>query len=284
MSNIFRCKTPEGNIMKSLFELLQSNIKTSCFRIDKKGIFLRMTDHGSPDQQKKFLIDLSLYNENFALYKFKAHQHMFIGVNQSYLYKLAKNIKKKDSITLFISNDKPSDLSIKITPKDKNRITVSTIKIQNIQNLEIDLPDGYDKPVIVPSAELQKILKEMSNIGSTITVVSKKYRIKFLCNAGSVYSREVVFGETESDDEESDDEEKETECSQEFDTEQLTRIAKIASLSNTMQIYQKDGLPILFRSAIGSLGKISIYVKSRSQLEEDERNSVKSDEEVEEEN
>ena len=38
-----------------------------------------------------------------------------------------------------------------------------------------------------------------------------------------------------------------------------------------MQIYQNSNLPLLFRSPTGSLGKISIYVKSKQQIEEDEQ-------------
>ena len=31
---------------------------------------------------------------------------------------------------------------------------------------DIDLPDGYDKPVIVPSNEFQKMCKDMNNMGN----------------------------------------------------------------------------------------------------------------------
>jgi len=38
-----------------------------------------------------------------------------------------------------------------------------------------------------------------------------------------------------------------------------------------MQIFQKEGLPLLFKSSVGTLGKISIYVKTKQQIEEEER-------------
>jgi hypothetical protein len=117
----------------------------------------------------------------------------------------------------------------------------------------------------------------MANISSTISVTSKKYNIKFASNAGSVYSREVIFGEND------DEEDGKAEITQEFDTEQLTRISKIAGLNNNgtnnMQIYQNKDLPLLFRSPTGSLGKISIYVKSKQQIEEDEYNNRVMDDE-----
>lgn len=285
MTILFSCKTNEGHIIKILAELLQNNIKNGCFVIDEKGIRLTMFD-----PNKKIGIDIDLNAENFSLYKFnkvlvqklnkdkkdKADK-LHIGINQSHFHKMLKSIKKKDSIGLFIDDESPSDLGIKIIPKEKNRVTTSFIKIQNIQQLEVEFPNGYNKPVIVPSNEYQKMTKDMSNIGNTIKVESKKYTIKFGCNAGSVYSREVVFGETDEDF--ADDEKEVKEVTQEYDTEQLSRIAKVAGLSNSMQIYQSEDLPILFRTSIGSLGKMSIYVKSKKEIEEDERVNNKQEDE-----
>lgn len=260
---IFTCKTNEAHVIKCLSELLQNNLKNTSFQIDSKGIRLKMTD-----SNKKILIDLELEADKFTLYNFKSPKKLYIGVNQSHLYKMLKTIKKKDSIVLFITDEKSTDLGIQIIPKEKNRITTSYIKIQTIQHLDIDVPDGYTTPVIVPSNEYQKMCKDMTNISSSIFVTSKRYNIKFGSNAGSVYSREVVFGEKDEDDE------KDYEVTQEFETEQLTRISKIAGLnsgSNNMQIFQDENLPLLFRSSTGSLGKISIYVKSKQQIEEDEQ-------------
>ena len=186
---------------------------------------------------------------------------------------MLRSIKKKDSISLFIEKENPSDLGITIIPKEANRITTSTIKIQNVQQLHIDEVSGYDKPIIVPSNEYQKMCKDMSNIGNIIKVSSKRYNIKFSCNGGSVYSREVMFGEIEKD-----IEEEEKEIVQEFETEQLSRIAKIAGLSSKMQIYQDEDSALLFKSQVGNIGKISIYVKSKKEIEEEENNKIVDDE------
>jgi len=267
MTIIFKAKTTEGYSIKICTELLQNNIKTACFEIDKNGIKLRMMDH-----HRRVLIDIDLQSENFTLYKFKANpaEKMFIGVNMTHFHKMVKAIKKKDSMVLFIDDTRPTDLGIKVVPKENNRITTSYIKIQEIQNLDIDLPTNYGKPVIVPSGEFQKLCKDMNNIGTTINILSKGFYVKFLCNAGSVYSREVVFGEV--DDEDDDDPDPnviENEYNEDFDTEQLIRIAKISGLSTNMQMFPKQGQPLLFRSNIGNIGKISIFIKSKNQIDKE---------------
>jgi len=256
-SYTFFCKTSEGYIIKTLAELLQNNIKNGCFILGRKGIILRMTD-----SNKKILIDIDMQADNFTQYKYKNNSSISIGLNFSHFYKMVKNIKKKDSVILFIEEDKQTELGIKVIPKEKNRVTESSVKIQNLQSLDIELPEGYSSSIIIPSNEYIKMVKDLNNIGgNTITVSSTNNIIKFACNSNGVYSRNITFGESEDDDEKEN-------VSQEFETEQLTRISKVAGLSTQIQIYQSSDLPILFKSNIGNLGKIFVYLKDKT-LHED---------------
>ena len=254
MSLIFKCKSNEAYCIKILAELLSNNIKTGCFVLDDTGIYLRMMDH-----HRSILIDLSLNANNFQVYKFNSKK-IYLGINLNHFHKMLKSIKKKDSIELFIDENAPNDLGIKVIPKENNRVTTSYIKIQNVQNLDINIPTGYSKPIIVSSSEYQKLVKEMSSIGNTLKVPSKNYSIEFSCNAGGILKRTVQFGEIDEDEDKDA-----TEYEQEFVTDQLCRITKLSGLSTNMQIF--PGKPLLFTSSVGSLGKISIYIKSKEQID-----------------
>jgi len=278
MTIIFKAKTREGYTIKVLGELLQSNIKIGCFEIDKDGIKLRMMDH-----HRRILIDLKLDSDNFSLYRFR-REKMYLGINLNHFHKMLKSIKKKDSMVLLIESEHPNDLKIRVIPRENNRVTTSCVKIQAIQNISIDLPTGYGKPIIVPSGEYQKMCKDMGHIGNIINVTSKNFHIRFLCNAGSVYYRDVLFGEYEDSDDDSEEEledDNELEYNQNFDTEQLIRITKIAGLHINMKIFPKEDLPLLFTSQIGTLGQISIYIKSQEQLEQEKESNLEENEYVE---
>jgi proliferating cell nuclear antigen PCNA len=266
MTIIFKAKSQEAYCIKILAELLSNNIKTGCFVIDETGIYLCMMD-----SHRSILIDLFLKADNFSIYKFN-NKKMHLGINLNHLHKMIKSVKKKDSLELFIDDKSPNDLAIKVIPKENNRITISYIKIQNVQNLEIDIPTGYGKPIIVNSSDYQKLVKEMSNIGNVMKVISSNYNIEFSCNAGGILKRTVKFGEDDDDD---DGDTTTQEFSQEYVTEQLYRITKLSGLSNNIQIYA--GKPLLFCSNIGSLGKISIYIKSKEQIESENYNILDSE-------
>lgn len=273
MTVLFKVKTQEGYALKVLAELLQHNIKTACFEIDKSGISLCTMDH-----HRIILINLKLHSDRFCIYKFKNSEKMIIGVNPTHLHKMLKMIKKKDSVQLFIDDKNPTDLGIKVIPKENSRVTTSFVKIQEYQNIDIDIPEGYSKPVIVSSPEFQKMSKDLVNISTIVTVVSKGFHIRFKCDGSGVMRRQVDFGETDdSEDSDDDSSEEETEYVQDFNTAQLTRITKLAGLSSNMQIFPKEGLPLLFRSDIGSLGSISIYIKSLGDVATESRDIEDSD-------
>jgi len=260
----FKCKTSEAYHIKILAELLTNNLKTGCFEVREDGINLRMFDH-----HRKTLVDLSLMAENFSMYKFKNDKTFCMGLNLNHFHKMLKSVKKKDSLELFIEGNDSNELGIRTIPKENTRITTSGIKIQAIQNLDIDVPVGYGKPVIVPSVEFQKMCKDLSSIGSTnIKVIARNFQIQFIADADGILKRKVVFGEQSTPDD--SDSEDDIEYNATFATDQLARITKLAGLSGNMQIFPaRSDLPLLFRTSVGSLGKISIYVKSTELVDEE---------------
>ena len=189
---------------------------------------------------------------------------MFVGINLNHFHKMLKSVKKKDSLELFIDSEEETDLGIKAIPKENSRITTSYVKIQNIQNLDIDLPEGYGKPVIVPSTEIQKMFKDMFAIGNIVEVKVKGVHISFKCDAGGILKRTVEFGEIDDDD---DMDEEVVTYKQDFSTDQLARITKVSGLGSHMKIFAAPNLPLLFKSRVGNMGEISIYIKSKKQIE-----------------
>jgi proliferating cell nuclear antigen PCNA len=249
---LFKAKTQEAYVLKILSELLAHNIKTGCFEVDENGITLVMMDH-----HRKVLIDLNLQSKNFASYKFNSPEKIYLGINLTHFYKLLRCIKKKDNIEISIDSDLPNDLYIKVTPKENNRTTTSVIKIQNIQNLDISLPTGYKKPIIIASNEFSKMLKELGTLGTNIQISSKNGQIEFACDSGGILKKKVEFGEADYD-------ELTEEYSEEFSSELFCRITKLANLSPS-QIQVFPGKPLLLSTNIGILGKINIFIKSKSE-------------------
>lgn len=284
MKSLFKCKTTQAYRIKVLSELLSKNLNTGCFEITKDAICLRMFD-----EPRNTLVDLELQADNFNLYKFKVKNEdskndfdddttqpkLCLGLTLNHFHKMLKSIKKKDSLCFNVKNN--TQLNIIIIPKENTRKSTSSINIQNIQNIETDLPVGYGKPLVINSSDFQKMTKELSNVGSTNVKISfHNHTVKFIADADGIMQREVCMGETEviDSDDEDDEECKENSYTATFSTDQFERINKITGLCTDLQIFPgSDELPLMFRSNVGTLGKISIYIKSKEIIQRQEEES-----------
>ena len=266
MPVLFKARTDQGYIIKVLSDLLQYNIKVGCFVIDKTGIYFRMSD----THQRK-CIDISLIGENFITYEVNTPNKIFIGVNLIHLFKMLKPIKKKDSIE-FIKDTEDSDiLDIRQISSGSGKVTTSSLKIQNIQNLEIELPSDYVNYIPIPSSEYQKMCKDMENISQTVQIRATEKSITFKADMTHVYARSIVFGESPDSPEI---------YNQVFDTEELNNLKRISGLgvtSGNIHIFCQKNRPILLRTNIGTLGKINIYIKSKEQIENEKAESLEND-------
>ena len=257
---LFHASSESAHMFKVIAEILQTNLKTSCFQLKSDGLFLRQMD-----ENRATLIDLSLNASKFETFQFNPvgkDQSVFIGLTLTHLYKLLKTVKKKDSITLYILHSEPTEIAIQVTPKDNKRITTSFLKIQRVQNILVDIPVGYDTPPVpLPSSEFQKIYKDILSIGKTVTVSTTGSVLQFDVDAGGIVKRRVEYGDmsTKTDYDT-------PRYSELFDTEQLVKLNKVCNLSQSLDIYTEKNLPFLVSGEIGQLGTISIFVKCKTNL------------------
>ena len=261
---IFRARTPHAHLFKVLAEIMQSNLKTSCFQLKADGLYLRQMD-----ENRSTLIDLKLNADQFSSFEFnpvnkRGESSFFIGLTLTHLYKLLKTVKKKDSLGLYLLRDTPTEIAIEVWPKVSKRVTTSFLTIQRVQNILVDVPTGYARdPFDILSHEFQKIYKDILSIGKTVSISATSKKIQFDVDAGGIVKRRVEYGEIED---EPSDCAKTSLYSQVFETEQFVKLSKMSNLDATLLIYCDDNLPMKVSSNVGKMGTISIFVKSRMQM------------------
>lgn len=254
----FKCKTDNAFRIKIMTEIISNVLKTSFWEIGPKGISLSMFD-----DSRKTMITVELNAEDFQQYTFAGEDNIHIGINSSHFHKMLKSIKKKDNIELQIDNLQSNELKITTIPREQNRTTISCIKIQTVQNLEVMNPVGYGSSIIVPSTDFQKMIKDLHTLNSEkIVITTANNIINFTADADGIMKRTVSFGEY--------NESNTIKTSDFFSTEQIQRISKIAALFETIHIYPPSNvLPIQFKTKIGTIGEMRIFVKSDENISRD---------------
>lgn len=260
MNFIFQAKTTEGYCFKVLADLLQHSIKTAYYEIDHSGIYLRMSD-----SKQHITFDIALPCENFFLFEL-ATDRLCFGIPQMHMSTMLKIVKKKDTITLFISADSPHELGICIEPRERTNVTTSYIKICQSHNVAPYVPPKTAACVIpISSGDYAKVCKEMSKLCKTVLVASGPGRIKFATETNNIYSKEVVYGESSAP----------LSAPEGYLSKYLSNLSKIAGLGTVIHLQHVRGM-LHIHSAIGMLGRFSVYIKSLDNVQDE----MSSDDEV----
>lgn len=254
---LVRCKTNEAFTIKVLIDCLNKCIDSSaCFVFNKDKITLN-----GMDKAENILCYVCLESKNFVNYVCNVKQ-LNVGISITHLYKMIKAIKRKDSLIIYIAEDKPEELVL-IIERDQNQIKTD-FKILNIQPCSIEPPSEkgeYYDPILCSSKEFQNMAKSI-DISKEIEVNVKHHQIEFLAKGlEETYSRQVIFGEK--------DEDNHYTYSQMFSRNYISKLTKLEGLDTDIRISCKEDLPLKLDLKIGKLGNICIYIKSIEQVNEE---------------
>lgn len=192
-NRIFYGEANKGFILKVTVDTLNGPVQRGYFVIDKDGIRLRQTD-----EENTVLYDISFPRKHIK--GFICTRPITISVNLKHMQTLLKNVKKKDSVAMFINSDSPDKFFITIRPegaRKNTRFETNSIIYQEETKYEMQpLPEGgYGHPMVIEGSDFQKI-KRLTSVGKIINVsIQDDNYLSFRCDAGVIFDSELGFGE-----------------------------------------------------------------------------------------
>lgn len=275
----FFAQTSSGFVIKGIFEILLECLTNEVpLRIKKSGI-----EACSIDKNNRQLVELSLPMEKFDK-KYVCNEERIIAIHLKTFCKFVKNVKKKDSLALFLEEIDSKELGIQIIPLNANADgndgkEISRMKIRDVKCPTIRIPTGYYYPKSMKSVAYQKMCKKMASFERPtvqITMQGQNY-ISFRGNTDLI-DTQIECGEIEEDDETPMYEAT-------FGIESLNQFVKISALSPTIQISApKDERFPLRIEAQTLLGTFKAFVKTEAQIDAEKNSAIdKTKEKVEEE-
>lgn len=263
----FSAQAPKGYTIKALIDVLAASFSRARLKIRQDGIYYR-----DADSTMSMLEDVKLDRVKFRRYECK--EEMDISFNLRHLQRLIKNVRKKDSITMFIDEEVPDRFGFAIQPENAAGALARTETIYvtlqyEYDGHEIDLPPegGYHYPMVIDSTGFQKF-KRQTSVGTTIKIkMQSDHYISFFCDEGEIYSTELSFGELKPDEEE---------YAEDFNATKLNQIIKMPALAPQMRFYapKTPGFPLRIAMDVGSFGTIQVFIKDKKQIEYESRASV----------
>lgn len=266
---LMQLRTVQSVSFKVLIEALKELLLDTIIHIDESGLRIVATD-----EPHQVLVHLKLDAEKFD--EFYCPNKISIGVNMTNLHKLIKTINNNDALTLFIEEDDPNRLGIRI----ENGTARTQFKLNLIDFTDVVITaDATEVTTVItmPSCELQKICRDMNNIAKCMEIKNIGNTLIFSCK-GDFCSQETILTNNGSGLHKINNTSPDSSQILQgvFNIKQLVIFTKCTNLCNTCEIYLKNDYPLIVKYSVASLGEIKLCLMPNADFSDNPAMSIPS--------
>ena len=212
------------------------------------------------DKSHTILVHLYLAASNFEFYECKKDK-IIIGVNMFHLFKLINSIDNDDTLTIYIENNDYYDgivsyLALKFENGDIKQCKTQKLKLIEPEQDELEVPDVKFSSIInLPSADFQKIIRDLSCISEKLEIKSVGSELIFKCQ-GQFASAEIHRAEADESMKFILKQDSTKVIQGEFSLKNLGYFIKCTNLCPQIEVYLENDLPLVVKYNVASLGEI----------------------------
>lgn len=260
---MFEAKLTQGSILKKVVDSLKDLLNEASFNLSNEGIVLE-----SIDSSHVTLVSLLLRADGFE--KFRCDRNMPVGINMSSLSKIIRAAGNDDSITLR-ADDNGDCLGMVFEAPNGGRVCDYDLKLIDLNGDGVGVPEmEYDVSVRIPSDEFQRICRDLSALGESVTIEANKEAVRFSVSgdvgSGSISLKNLNESTTTTTGKEAAATSNSTSISIKnpasisVSLKFLSQFTKAGGLSDTVRLEFSDDAPMLVDYPIGDLGYIRYYL------------------------
>jgi len=214
------------------------------------------------DKSHTILAHLYLPSQNFEFYECKKEK-IIIGVNMFHLFKLINSIDNDDTLTIYIENADYADgivshLALKFENGEIKQCKTQKLRLIEPEPDEFQYPDVKFSSIInLPSADFQKIIRDLSCISDKLEIKSVGNELIFKCS-GQFASAEIHRAESDGSMGFILKQDSTKIIQGEFSLKNLGYFIKCTNLCSQIEIYLENDLPLVVKYDVASLGSIRL--------------------------
>jgi proliferating cell nuclear antigen len=238
--------TIQASAFKSTFEVLKDILNDVNIYFRPTGMYVVTLDTA-----RTSLIDMFLAADNFEEYQCD-QEEVIAGINISNTFKLLKTITNNDVLKISITSKEYMDIEIISETKKTN--SKFQLKLLDINESRIEVPDVEMTTVTtLPSADFQRLCRDMSNIGTDIEIRRKDKNIHFKCD-GDFANQETTIECPDAS----------PAISGLYSLKYLNIFTKATSMCASVQIIQEIGNRFLIlKYNVANLGELKFYLATK---------------------
>jgi len=174
-----------GELFKKIVSALSELVEQGNFQVDGNMISFQ-----GMDSSHVSLVSMQLTESGFENYRCDSDQ--CLGIQFSALSKILKCMTPKDSLSIQAQSD-GDVVNFIFESMDQKRYSNFELKLNDIDQEQLGIPETeYETIIEMPSAEFQRICRDLAAIGDTVTISATKQGVKFSVN-GDIGSGDMTI-------------------------------------------------------------------------------------------
>jgi len=256
-NNVLTIKTVQIAPFRTLMTALKDILLETNISFQPDGIRII-----NMDKSHTILVHLYLAASNFEFYECKKEK-IIIGVNMFHLFKLINSIDNDDTLTIYIENNDYYDgivshLALRFENGNIKQCKTQKLKLIEPEQDELEVPDVKFSSIInLPSADFQKIIRDLSAISDKLEIKSVGNELIFKCQ-GQFASAEIHRAEVDESMKFILKQDSSKVIQGEFSLKNLGYFIKCTNLCPQIEVYLENDLPLVVKYDVASLGSIKL--------------------------
>jgi proliferating cell nuclear antigen len=256
-NNVLTIKTVQIAPFRTLMTALKDILLETNISFQPDGIRII-----NMDKSHTILVHLYLAASNFEFYECKKEK-IIIGVNMFHLFKLINSIDNDDTLTIYIENNDYFDgivshLALRFENGNIKQCKTQKLKLIEPEQDELEVPDVKFSSIInLPSADFQKIIRDLSCISDKLEIKSVGNELIFKCQ-GQFASAEIHRAEADESMKFILKQDSSKVIQGEFSLKNLGYFIKCTNLCPQIEVYLENDLPLVVKYNVASLGEIKL--------------------------
>eukprot|EP00996_Jenningsia_fusiforme_P001089 NODE_1996_length_1331_cov_75.313573_g1812_i0.p1 GENE.NODE_1996_length_1331_cov_75.313573_g1812_i0~~NODE_1996_length_1331_cov_75.313573_g1812_i0.p1 ORF type:complete len:286 (+),score=83.76 NODE_1996_length_1331_cov_75.313573_g1812_i0:75-860(+) len=251
---MFEATLEQGQLLKKILEAVKDLVTEANLECSASGIQLQAMDTSHVS-----LVTLLLKGSGFERYR--CDRNTTLGLNLNSMSKILKCAGNDDSITLR-SQDDGDTVTFVFESKAKDKVSDFQLKLMAIDAESLGIPEQEYKAVVtMPSAEFQRICRDLSMLGDTVNIAVSKEGVNFAASGDIGAGKILVKQNTAADaPEDSTIIELQEPVNLNFALRYLITFSKAAALSEKVKLSMAKEVPLVVEFSIGEFGYIRYYL------------------------
>jgi len=251
---MFEAKLVQGAVLKKVLESIKDLITEGTWDCSATGISLQAMDNSHVS-----LVSLILRSDGFE--KYRCDRNISMGMNLTSMAKILKCSDNNDVVTLKAQDDADTVMFV-FESQNQEKISDYEMKLMNLDTEHLGIPEtDYSVIVKMPSSEFQRICRDLSQIGDSVTITCTKDGIQFSAS-GDLGKGNVKLSQTANVDKEEDAViiEMQEAVSLTFALRYLNSFTKATPLSPQVQLSLSADVPLVVEYKIEDMGQVRFYL------------------------